>query len=133
MAAGGGSDQEDGAGPERVVVALGERPHQELRFLLARALWEGRVVLGVGVVDLAEAELFEAVALECLDLVTQLCRRLLDLGRRGVAAKVGAQTSSVGEQSSAARPIVLSYCTHLRNSTKMVLCSSLLQKVLLRT
>ena len=44
----------------------------------------------------------------------------------GVVVKVGAQTSSVGEQSSAARPILLSYCTALRNSMKMMLSSSML-------
>ena len=48
----------------------------------------------------------------------------------GVVAKVGAQTSSVVVQSSAARPILLSYCTHLRNSMKMMLSGSMLQKVL---
>ena len=48
------------------------------------------------------------------------------LGALGNVAEVGAQTSSVGEQSSAARPILLSYCTALRNSMKMMLSGSML-------
>ena len=52
------------------------------------------------------------------------------LGALGNVAEVGAQTSSVGGQSSASRPILLSSYTYLRNSMKMMLCGSLLQKVL---
>ena len=57
-------------------------------------------------------------------LAARLVPQQLDV--LGVVVKVGAQTSSVGEQSSAARPILLSYCTHLRNSMKMMLSSSML-------